>query len=272
MIIEGNIRKMSARPEEVIQYQLPLHDILEPMPPVDLNRYIGKPVGMEFMHYLNSVISGVKMKKAYGEGMTYDEFINSPEASPSIIRPELSRIHQGIALRDYDWEMAHHMQPHTVYLSVTNDKKVGVTRDTQIPTRWIDQGAVKALVLARTPYRQMAGLIEVALKNHIADKTNWQRMLKGEVADADLYQVKSELIQTLPDHLRQYITSGDQQVVLNYPVLAYPAKVSSVKLDKLPEWEKTLAGIRGQYLIFEDGAVLNVRSHAGYRVRLHLPD
>jgi hypothetical protein len=31
------------------------------------------------------------------------------------------------------------------------------SRETQIPTRWIDQGANQALILAETPYRQLAG-------------------------------------------------------------------------------------------------------------------
>lgn len=257
---------------DTVHYQLPLHDVLDPMDNIDMNELVGKRVGIEFMHYLNSVLSGRRMKKAYGEGMTYDEFANAPEASPSIIRPELSRIHEGIALRDYVWEMEHHMKPHTVYLSITNNKKVGVTRDTQVPSRWIDQGAVKAVVLANTPYRQLAGLIEVALKQHISDKTNWQRMLKGEIEDSDLAEEKSNLITFLPDNLKEYVAKDDLITELKYPVLSYPEKVTSIKLDKIPEFTKTLTGIRGQYLMFDDGHVFNVRSHAGCRVRIHLPD
>ena len=118
--------------------------------------------------------------------MSYDAFKSSPLAVESIIRPELSRIHEGVALRDYDWEMAHHMQPHIVYLSKTAGIKVGVTRETQIPYRWIDQGAVEALILAKTPYRQAAGLIEVALKKHISDKTNWRKMLQNNLSERSL--------------------------------------------------------------------------------------
>ncbi len=49
------------------------------------------------------------------------------------------------------------LTPHYVYLSKTSGLKVGVTRATQIPTRWIDQGAVEAVIIAETPYRGAAG-------------------------------------------------------------------------------------------------------------------
>ncbi len=159
----GNIRKMATALQDTVQYGLRLYDNLERTDPIGLNQAVGKDIQISFLHEINCVVTGKKIKKAFGEGMSYDAFMNSPHASPSIIRPELSRIHEGIALRDFEWEMKNHMTPHTVYLAQTAGVKVGVTRNTQIPTRWMDQGAVKAIRLAQTPYRQAAGLIEVAL-------------------------------------------------------------------------------------------------------------
>lgn len=268
MEIEGNLRKMKTRLEDVVHYDLPLRDILEPGTIVPLNELLGQVIKLEYLGHYNSVLSGKKMNKPFGEGMTYNEFMESPQASPSIIRPELSRIHEGIALRDFEWEMEHHMQPHIVYLSLTNGVKVGVTRNTQIPTRWIDQGAVEAIVLAETPFRGAAGWIEVALKDFVADKTNWQRMLKNEVKEgADLVQQKKELVEHLSDELKEYVSENDTITKIAYPVMQYPTKVKSMKLDKVPIIEKTLVGIKGQYLIFDDETVINIRSHAGCRVR-----
>jgi vacuolar-type H+-ATPase subunit F/Vma7 len=165
--------------------------------------------------------------------------------------------------------MKHHMQPHVVYISLTNGYKVGVTRDTNIPYRWIDQGAVKAVRLAEVPYRQLAGLIEVSLKSHIADKTHWQKMLKGIVENPmDIIEVRDKMAAHVPDELKQYLTDNPEITQIEYPVLHYPEKVKSMKLDKVPLIEKELMGIKGQYLIFTDGSVLNVRSHAGYRVSI----
>lgn len=252
----------------VVQYTLPLPDVLEQGAMVPMNEHIGNTIKLEYLGYYNSVLSGKKMNKPFGEGMTYQEFMESPQASPSIIRPELSRIHEGIALRDFEWEMEHHMQPHIVYLSLTNGVKVGVTRDTQIPTRWIDQGAVQAIVLAETPFRGAAGWIEVALKEYVADKTNWQRMLKNEVREGvDLVSEKAELVGHLNDELSQYVSDNNEITSISYPVEQYPEKVKSMKLDKVPIIEKKLTGIKGQYLIFEDDSVINIRSHSGCRVR-----
>ena len=180
MKLSGNIRKMKSALGDVVQYQLPLYNVLAPNHYIPLNELIGQKIRLTFENAIHCVVTGKKINKTFGDGMSYDAFMNSPEASPSIIRPELSRIHEGIALRDYEWEMAHHMQPHYAYLSNTSGLKIGVTRTTQVPTRWIDQGASQAIVIAETPYRQAAGLVEVALKNHLADKTNWQKMLKSD--------------------------------------------------------------------------------------------
>jgi hypothetical protein len=267
MKLEGNIRMLDTELEgKTALYSLPLHDILTPMDAVSFNPLIGKVIRMEYKGYINSVLSGTKMNKSFAEGLTYQEFMESPMASPSIIRPELSRIHEGIALRDYEWEMQHHMQPHTVYISLTNGFKVGVTRDTNIPYRWIDQGAIKAVRLANVPYRQLAGLIEVSLKPHIADKTHWQKMLKGIVENPmEIIDMRNKMADLVPDEFKQYLLDENEITEIDYPVREYPLKVKSLKLDKEPIIARELMGIKGQYLIFTDGSVLNVRSHAGYR-------
>lgn len=265
----GNIRKMKGvlNAEDEVQYALPLYNNLEKGEEVSLNQLIGKEISLRFTHTINCVATGKKIKKVFGEGLSYDAFMNSPLATPSIIRPELSRIHEGIALRDEEWERKHHLQPHNVYLSKTAGIKVGVTRTTQVPTRWIDQGAVEAVRIAETPYRQAAGLIEVALKEFMADKTNWQRMLKNELSDEDLLDKRDEVIHFIPNSLKEYMIDDDLTQI-KYPVLHYPEKVKSMKLDKIPIIEKQLTGIKGQYLIFEDDTVINMRAHTGYEIEL----
>ena len=254
---------------EQAQYALPLYDIIDPGQSVDMNELVGKEITIRYDGQINCVVTGKKIKKAYGEGMSYDAFAKSPMAVESIIRPELSRIHEGIALRDKEWEEKHHNQPHVVYLSLTSGIKVGVTRTTNIPSRWIDQGAVEAILLAEVPYRQLAGLIEVELKEHIADKTNWRNMLKNVFTNTQgLVETKEDMLDLLPEEYYDFVSEDDSITTISYPVLQYPVKVASMKLDKIPIIEKRLVGIKGQYLLFEDGTVINLRSHSGYRIEL----
>jgi len=254
--------------KDEVHYSLPLYDIIEPGSMVEMTGLVGQTIKIEFQNQINCVVSGKKINKTFGDGMSYEAFMSSPMAVPSIIRPELSRIHEGIALRDEEWERKHHLQPHIVYLSKTSGVKVGVTRDTQVPTRWIDQGAVEAIILAEVPYRQLAGLIEVELKQHMSDKTNWRSMLKNLNSDDDLLDRKEEAIELLPEEYYDFISDNDEVTHITYPVIGYPEKVKSMKLDKVPTIEKKLNGIKGQYLIFDDETVMNMRSHAGYRISI----
>ncbi|MCB0761902.1 MAG: DUF2797 domain-containing protein [Flavobacteriales bacterium] len=254
-----------------VKYLLPLYDVLDPAVEVDMNSLLGKRIRIEHNGDINCVVSGKKIKKVFGEGMSYEAFVTSPLATESIIRPELSRIHEGIALRDKEWEEAHHNQPHYVYLSLTSGIKVGVTRVTNIPSRWIDQGAVEAILLAETPYRQLAGLMEVELKEHISDRTNWRNMLKGVFTNEhDLLETKEMLLEELPEAYYDFIVDDDTITSIDYPVLQYPEKVSSLKLEKEPIIEKELVGIKGQYLLFGDNTVINLRSHAGFHIQIGL--
>jgi hypothetical protein len=263
----GHLRKMNTHANGITSYHLRLFDVLEPKEEVPLNDLVGKNVAIRFTGNINCVATGKKINKTFGEGLSFDAFKNSPLAAESIINPELSQAHLGIGLRDLDWEIEHHVKPHTVYISRTSGLKVGVTRSSNKLHRWADQGAVEAIVLAETPYRQLAGEIEVALKGHMADKTNWRNMLKNEVdRSVDLLTKKEEVKEFLPLDLKDFVSPNDEITTIDYPVIQYPEKVTSLKLDKNPEITGTLQGIKGQYLIFDGGRVINIRSHTAYEI------
>jgi len=166
------------------------------------------------------------------------------------------------------WAEKHCLVEQIVYLARSSAVKVGITRASQLPTRWIDQGASDAIVFARVPNRYTAGLVEVAMKEHLTDRTNWQRMLKNELVDADLVAMKASLTDKLDADLRQFVDCDDTVCSIGYPVNRYPEKVKSVGFDKQAEIEGCLAGIKGQYLIFDDNRVLNIRKHNGYRITM----
>jgi len=260
---DGQLRKMKANIGiDTVEYQLMLGENCIPM-----NEFIGKPLRFKFLNEIRCVDCGKTTKKSFGEGFCYNCFTDSANNSPCIIRPELCEGHLGKG-RDLEWEKNNHVQEHCVYLALSSEVKVGVTRSTQIPTRWIDQGASSAIVLARVPYRQLAGVIEVALKEYLTDKTSWQKMLKNEIGDFDLVEYKWRMAELLPRDLQDYIDDSEEIIQLNYPVLEYPQKVTSVGFEKTPEIEGVLRGIKGQYLIFDNNRVMNVRSHSGYVVSL----
>ena len=259
----GRVQKMATEAGSPIQYWLRLDEHRVPM-----NELIGSELTLSFAGRINCTLCDRKTKKSYNQGFCYPCMINAPEASECIIKPELCQGHEGGG-RDPEWEKQYHVQPHYVYLALSSAVKVGVTREPQVPTRWIDQGASQAIKLAMLPNRYLAGTLEVALKQHFTDRTNWRKMLKNEVLDdVDLAKVKNDLLDKLSDEHRGYVVEDDTVMTLDYPVEAYPTKVTSVGFDKLPEISGTLMGIKGQYLLLNDNRVLNVRKHTAYHIEI----
>ena len=275
MILKGNIRKMIASPSstigEVVNYKFQMFDVLKEQPLIDMCDWIGKELTWKFDGVVNCVVTGEAMHQAYRMGMSQKAFFESPISCPSIINPELSTIHTGVALRDRDFEERYHNVPHVVYLSRTNKLKVGVTGLGREQFRWNDQGAVEGIQLCVTPYRQLAGEIEVALKEHMNDKTHWLGMLKDVKRFPDeLLELKDECFELLGPNYEPFFSDDDTVHSINYPVQKYPLKVKSLKLNKEPNGSGVISGIKGQYLILEDGRVMNVRSHEGCRVELEI--
>ena len=271
---EGNLRKLETASQSnqygQVAYALRGADVLEALPAEEMNAWVGEQIHIQFEGQIHCRVTGQTIRKAYGEGMSYQAWSEHPAAVESVLRPELSRIHEGIALRDFEWEQKHHNQPHYVYISQTGAFKVGVTRTTNRPFRWHDQGAVAAIAIAETPYRQLAGEMEVALKEILSDKTNFRKMLANvEPNLSELEDWKEECFDHLgPVYEPFFIDEPPEEFV--YPVLNYPDKVNSLTLDKVPNMAGTLEGIKGQYLLFDGGRVLNVRRHSGYRVRINI--
>ncbi len=260
--MEGTLNKMQSRLENPVQYLLPIGSET-----VEMNQFIGKEVEFVFSGTIYCKSCGKKTNKSFSQGFCYSCFLTAPEAAECIMRPELCRAHEGIA-RDMEWSEKNCLTDHYVYLAVSSGLKVGVTRSSQIPTRWIDQGAAKAIKLAVTPNRYLAGVIEIALKPYLSDKTSWQKMLKNEQPkDIDLEEEKQKAWELLDEELQEYITEDDEITEISYPVMQYPAKVKSINFDKTPDFKGKLTGIKGQYLIFENGFVLNIRKHTGYEVK-----
>ena len=263
MQLEGNILKMRVEGVNPVQYFLPVGET-----EVEMNQLIGNEISMQFTGQINCISCGKQTKTSFGQGFCYNCMQTAPEASESVVRPELSKAHFGIA-RDMEWAEKHDLIDHFVYLAVSSEVKVGVTRIHQIPTRWIDQGASAAIRIAKTPNRHIAGVIEVFLKKFYSDKTDWREMLKNEVIpDIDLLQEKDKALQLLPAELRKYSETNDLVTQIVYPVLQYPQKLNSLSFDKQPMIAGKLAGIKGQYLIFADDSVLNIRKHNGYWLKI----
>jgi hypothetical protein len=263
-MISGKLHKMHVALGDTIQYSLDLSD------KVMMNGLIGKNISLTWNGQIHCTSCAKITKKSFGDGFCYNCFISTPEAAECNIRPELCRAHLGEG-RDPAREERNHNTPHIVYLAASDIVKVGVTRITQVPTRWIDQGASAAIRLAETPNRYEAGILEVALKEFYSDKTNWQRMLKNEVdEDIDLVEEKWNLHDQLPADLTQFFSEDDEIISLNYPVIEFPIKVKSLSFDKTPEIKGFLKGIKGQYLIFEGGEVLNIRKHTGYFIEMSI--
>lgn len=264
MNYEGVLTKMQTEYANPIQYYLVFENSF-----LNLNQLLNKSMEFQFLGY--QCLNCGKKKKIFRQGFCYDCFMSSASAGDWIMKPELSTAHLDIEDRDLEYEKKVQLQPHIVYLALSSEVKVGVTRKTQVPTRWIDQGAVQAIPIVEVPNRYLAGITEVALKNHFSDKTNWQKMLKNEVPVADLIKERASLKYVIPKEVQDYFHPEKDDVYdLHYPVLEYPKKVTSLNLDKSPNFSGKLTGIKGQYLLFEDGTVFNVRTFEGYVVKISL--
>ena len=233
---------------------------------LNINQLLNNKISIEFIKFqcLNCGLD----KKIFRQGFCYDCFYKIPQAADWIRRPELSTAHLDKEDRDLEYEKKVQLQPHVVYLANSSNVKVGVTRKSQIPTRWIDQGAHEAIEMVEVPNRYLAGVTEVALKEKVSDKTNWRTMLKNEIKDEDLFEWKQKLIEFIPEEASEYIIENNKESHMKFPVLKYPLKPKSLNLDKTPEYNGVLKGIKGQYLLFDDDTVFNIRSNEGYVVRI----
>lgn len=263
MQFSGQILKMTTQNAKPIQYFLNLsHDL------INVNQLIGRKLKLKHIGY--QCIECGNDEKIYRMGFCKKCFFESPYASDTIIRPELSTAHLGIEERNIEVEKEIQLPPHIVYLAYTGDVKVGVTRESQIPTRWIDQGATFALPIAKTENRYEAGMIEVELKNHLADKTNYKKMLQDDFEDdLDLTDFRNKVSEYFPNDFKKFAIDNGEIVKLDFPYEA-PENITVFTLDKKPEFEGILKGIKGQYLYFEGGNFMNVRGHEGYVIDLEI--
>jgi len=265
----GALRKMETALADPVQYTLRVDDDSLP-----LNPLLGQTVQLEYQGEIQCIHCGRKTAKSFNQGYCYPCFKRLAQCDSCILKPEQCHYHLGTC-REPEWGERHCMIEHVVYLANTSGIKVGITRHSQVPTRWMDQGATQARPIFRVATRLHSGLVERAFRAHVADKTNWRAMLKGDARPCDLEAQRRRLLADCAEEIdalqREHGLSAitpladAAEVSIRYPVLEYPQKVRSFNLDKDPLVEGTLLGIKGQYLIFDTG-VINMRKYGGYVV------
>ena len=263
-MFQATLKKMRTENLQPINYFLDVESGF-----LHLNQLLGKTIRLE--HSCSQCLNCSLSKPIFRQGHCQSCFFDSPATGDWIMRPELSKAHLGKEDRDLEYESKMQLQPHTVYLALSSHLKVGVTRKSQLPTRWIDQGAHQATVILEVPNRYLAGVGEVALKNFFSDKTNWRKMLQNDAEAVDWEEARGHALDGIPNDLKPYIVREKIDIQnMTFPVLQFPKKVKSLNLSKTPLYKGKLMGIKGQYLIFEDATVFNVRSNEGQCVRLSI--
>lgn len=271
VLASGPVRKMKTELADPVQYTMLLGDNEIP-----LNQYLGQSLQLQYSGVINCIHCGRKTAKSFNQGYCYPCFRRLAQCDSCIMSPEKCHYAAGTC-REPEWGETHCMIDHIVYLANTSGLKVGITRGSQVPTRWMDQGATQAQPIFRVDTRMHSGLVETVFKNHIADKTQWQAMLKGDAQPCDLEQARIRLLAEcsgeIEDLQRQFglqaitVLEEHPETRISYPVLEYPTRVSSFNLDKVPDVGGTLLGIKGQYLVFDSG-VINMRKYGGYQLSL----
>lgn len=270
-LAQGTLRKMVARLEDPVAYHLRLGDEKIPANPL-----LGEEISLLFNGEIHCVHCGRTTKKSFNQGYCFPCFQKLAQCDSCIIHPEKCHFDQGTC-REPGWGEQFCMQDHIVYLANSSGIKVGITRATQIPTRWIDQGAIQALPIIRVRSRLQSGLLEVMFKQHITDKTNWRSMLKSNNDLLDLEGERDRLLEACQEELQEMeerfgffglsVMNGIDTLTIRYPVQQVPEKISSFNFDKDSEVRGVLLGIKGQYLIFDSG-VINLRRFGGYSIEL----
>jgi len=272
--VEGCLSKMAAalpgRQDQPVVYHLRAGEHR-----VALNDRIGEPLSLRWTGAIACTHCGRATKKSFAQGHCYPCFKRLAQCDTCIMKPETCHFFQGTC-REPEWGERHCFQPHIVYLANSSGLKVGITRKTQMPTRWLDQGAIQALPILEVDTRQQSGFVEMLFKEQVADRTNWRAMLKGDVETMDLSAERDRLLTLLADGLNQLReTHGSDAIRLleqpaqhfHYPVSVFPKKVVSHNFDKQPLVEGVLQGVKGQYLILDSG-VINLRKFTGYEIQV----
>ncbi|WP_416310558.1 DUF2797 domain-containing protein [Pseudomonas sp. W03] len=267
----GALDKMSARLESPVQYAFRLGEAEVPVNPL-----IGRTLRLEYLGEIFCCHCGRKTKKSFSQGYCYPCFTKLAQCDSCIMSPEKCHYEDG-SCREPEWGERFCMTDHVVYLANSSGVKVGITRASQVPTRWIDQGARQALPIMRVATRQQSGFVEDLLRSQVTDRTNWRALLKGEAEPLDLVAIREQLFDTCAEGIvalqQRFGLQAIQPVIdldpieIQYPVEAYPAKITSFDLEKTPVVEGTLQGIKGQYLIFDTG-VINVRKFTAYQLAI----
>ena len=267
----GVIRKMVVEATEPVSYWLPMGEER-----LEVQSLLGSQISLEFTGQIYCIECGRKTTKSFNQGYCFPCLRSLAACDMCIVKPELCHYDQGTC-REPAWGESHCMRPHVVYLANSSGLKVGITRASQVPTRWIDQGAVQALPLYEVDSRLQSGWLEVALKRYISDRTDWRAMLKGDPSQLDLLVERDRLLGEASVDLAQCqlkigsasmrLVEGTQEARFKYPVLVYPEKIKAHNFDKKARVEGCLQGVKGQYMILDTG-VLNIRKFAGYEVDL----
>lgn len=257
--ISGSILKMEVKHKSPIQYTLPIGD-----EKIEINSYLGKNIQFTFLGKIQCIGCGKTTKTSFNQGYCFACMKTKASCDICILKPELCHFDKGTC-REPEWGKSHCMIDHVIYLANSSGLKVGITRHTQIPTRWIDQGAISALPIGRVKSRYQSGLVEDQLRNFVEDKTQWQKMLKGFIEEINLIEKRDELLNHWPKNIDGSPLVNEKVTTINYPVLEYPQKITSLNLDKAPEVSGILLGIKGQYLILDTG-VINMRKYQGYHI------
>ncbi|MFM1653738.1 DUF2797 domain-containing protein [Brevibacillus sp. B_LB10_24] len=244
-----------------VEYYLKIEETKLP-----LNELLGEELTLTYLGEKNCIACGRKTNKTFNSGYCYPCFTKLPENDLCIVKPHECHFDQGTC-RDASFGEAHCMIPHYVYLAMSSDVKVGLTRKHNELKRWVDQGAIRAIPIAELPTRRMAGELEFHLSQYLPDKTNWRKMLKGEVTEVDLLAIRDEVYSYFPEEFKPFRLREDEWVDITYPILDSLEKITSLSLDKQETVGGKLIGMKAQYLILDTG-VFHTRKHAGYQIRV----
>jgi hypothetical protein len=266
-VIEGYIREL----KHAYGGEIPIRYLFQTdQTELSINEYLGQQISISYTRRKACVNCGRSVKKLYQNGYCYPCMTTLAECDLCIVKPHDCHFHKGTC-RDEEFAESHCMIPHYVYLAYSSNIKVGLTRKGRQFTRWVDQGALAAVLVAELPTRKQAGELEMEIAKTMQDKTDWRKMLVAKsVEEVDLLSVRADVIAKLTDEYQGFVLTNEPIHQFSYPALPdHEVKLSSLALDKQETVTGRLLGMKGQYMILDTG-VFNVRKHNGFHVQVSI--
>jgi len=165
-----------------------------------------------------------------------------------------------------------------VYLVAKDSVKAGITQADRAVSRWAEQGATHGMIIARTPNRRVAGIVEDALETVVSTESTKEWYEPLDEPKHALMEAVDSCRDALTEPLKPFSTLPTDETALKDRIVQVPVHFTGddATVRTLPEisvdegLQSAVLGVRGQIVATED-AVVNFDHLKGKQVTVEAP-